>query len=48
MQTTTYFQACFQQLCWNHKTRQINVLCACGYMLLDQQVHVIKPIGLTN
>ena len=30
------------------KTQQINMLCACGYVLLYQQVHAIKPIGLTN
>ena len=24
------------------------MLCARGYMLLDQHVRVIKPIGLTN
>ena len=32
----------------NRKTQQINNLCGCGYMLLDQQIWVIKWIGLTN
>ena len=48
MQTTTHFQPCSDQLCWNHKTQQINMLCACEYMLPYQQVFVLKPFGLTN
>ena len=48
MQTTTRFQLCLDQMCYNYKSQQINMLCGCGYMLIDQQGCAIKPIGLTN
>ena len=41
-QTTTCFQLCLDQLCCNHKTQQFNMLCACGYMFLQQQVRLNK------
>ena len=47
-QITTCLRPCLDQLCCNRKTQKFNMLRACEYMSLNQQVCIIKSIGLTN
>ena len=48
VQTTTCFHPCLDQFCCNYQPQHINMLCVDGDMLLDNEIYVIKAVGLTN